>query len=354
MHDSADRPSWWQSNVAFSDWHAAERVAVTHLIPVLTSVEREGLITDWFLVRKNPYWRIRYLACPDTAPEVRNRLHALARSGPAERVTAVTHTVYEPEQHAFGGLDAMATAHQLFSNDTRHLQAYLSDIHLLQSTDRRTELAILLVTELLRAARLDWYEQGDVWARVADHRADTSPPFTKADSTHCAAMRRLIGADIKPLMTPQGTLKFAARWFNAYAAAGAALSEHHISGRLHRGLRAVLTHHVIFTFNRFGLPYAIQATIAQAAMTAVFGPDPSAPPMPSPIRSRHHAEEREADAISDHEPARTRLVPLDRPATPTRPATTPKTRRTAPPGDQQPPLPRQRRPSTQQSGTDRL
>jgi hypothetical protein len=41
------------------------------------------------------------------------------------------------------------------------------------------------------------------------------------------------------------------------------------------GLRDVLAHHVIFAWNRLGLPSATQVVLAAAAKTAVFGPDPT-------------------------------------------------------------------------------
>nr|WP_143267114.1 lantibiotic dehydratase C-terminal domain-containing protein [Amycolatopsis thailandensis] len=40
-------------------------------------------------------------------------------------------------------------------------------------------------------------------------------------------------------------------------------------GTLRRGLRAVLSHHVIFHWNRIGLSYGTQAILAHAVKTAV-------------------------------------------------------------------------------------
>ena len=40
------------------------------------------------------------------------------------------------------------------------------------------------------------------------------------------------------------------------------------AGQLYRGLRDVLAHHLIFAWNRAGLPYMTQSVIAGAAKTA--------------------------------------------------------------------------------------
>ena len=56
---------------------------------------------------------------------------------------------------------------------------------------------------------------------------------------------------------------------------GSELADLSDSGQLHRGLRDVLAHHVIFAWNRIGLPYATQATLTAAAKTVIFGPDPT-------------------------------------------------------------------------------
>jgi protein-L-isoaspartate(D-aspartate) O-methyltransferase len=66
-------------------------------------------------------------------------------------------------------------------------------------------------------------------------------------------------------------------WVAAFEAAGRALAALARSGRLERGLRAVLAHHFIFHANRVGLPGADQATMATLAVNTVFH-TPSTPP----------------------------------------------------------------------------
>lgn len=38
----------------------------------------------------------------------------------------------------------------------------------------------------------------------------------------------------------------------------------------------LLAHHVIFAWNRLGLPYTAQAVLSATARTVIFGPDPTA------------------------------------------------------------------------------
>jgi thiopeptide-type bacteriocin biosynthesis protein len=136
--------------------------------------------------------------------------------------------------------------------------------------DQRRELSLLLCTALLRAAGQEWYEQGDVWARVSDNRppAPAGPPTPSLRLT--AAVARFLTVDTSPtgVLIAGGSLAFAAEWFDA---AGAVLETLARRGQLTRGLRAVLAHHVLFHWNRMGLPYQQQETIARTARDVILG-----------------------------------------------------------------------------------
>lgn len=73
------------------------------------------------------------------------------------------------------------------------------------------------------------------------------------------------------LTDASGPLTFAADWAAAFEHAGSALADAAFDDRLTRGLRAVLAHHVIFHWNRIGLPTRTQSILAAAAAQAVFG-----------------------------------------------------------------------------------
>lgn len=275
-------PTWQQVNIAFHEWSGAEQTVLTFLSPLLCAVEGEGKVNAWFLIRKHPCWRVRYLAAGTAATaRIGRELDALEA---AEHIAGWTTAIYEPEVHAFGGVEAMAAAHRLFHLDSRSLLAYL------QGSDQgagghRREMSVMLCSILMRSAGLDWYEQGDVWARVAEHRVLPTTASSHLDRLH-AAVERLITVDAEDQMHEDGPLAHAAGWTRAYTAAGQELARLAASGALRRGLRDVLAHHVLFAWNRIGLPYDTQAVLAATAKIVVFGPDPTMPSAMEPADTR--------------------------------------------------------------------
>jgi thiopeptide-type bacteriocin biosynthesis protein len=159
----------------------------------------------------------------------------------------------------------MNLAHTLFHHDSRHLLSYLRD----NPPDRR-EHSLLLCTALMRAAGLEWGEQGDVWARIAEQRAGlpgqpTAPgPQTWASFT--SGVRHLL------LSTPR-TDAISHDWLTAFTDTGTTLQTLREQGMLTRGIRAVTALHVIFHWNRIGLPGVTQATLARAAAEACLPKD---------------------------------------------------------------------------------
>ncbi|BAJ31654.1 MULTISPECIES: thiopeptide-type bacteriocin biosynthesis protein [Kitasatospora] len=258
---------WRQANIMFHDWEQAETTALAHLVPLLRAAEAEGTVAAWFVIRKRPCWRLRYRPVSDGRDPV---AQGLDRMTAARYITGWTQSVYEPEVHAFGGPEAMDSAHRLFHRDSRGLTDYLAG----QVGTHRRETSLLLCNLMLRSAGLDWYEQGDVWARVAAHRAQPAGTAAGGHEQLQAAVRRLLSVDPHHALRPDGPLAGAAEWARAYADAGEETADLHAAGKLHRGLRDVLAHHVIFAWNRIGLPYAVQAALTFAAKTVVFGPDP--------------------------------------------------------------------------------
>lgn len=187
-----------------------------------------------------------------------------------QSITGWTEIIYEPEVHAFGGPGAMACAHRLFHHDSRNLLNHLG-----AHGAHRREISLMLCSLLMRSAGLDWYEQGDVWARVCIHRA--SPPGIERPSGDRpkAAVHRLITVNGEDMMRAGGPLVDITGWARAYIEAGEDLKHLAESGQLHRGLRDVLAHHVLFAWNRIALPYSTQTTLATTAKDIIFGPDPT-------------------------------------------------------------------------------
>ncbi|MFI1013047.1 thiopeptide-type bacteriocin biosynthesis protein [Streptomyces sp. NPDC020965] len=261
-------PTWRQLYIQFTDWAEAEQTAAG-LVPVLDLAEHDGLITGWWFIRKHPCWRMRLLL-PDgkqIPPAIPAALDELTADGRAERWWP---GVYEPETAAFGGDTSMAIAHTLFHADSR---AILTTPH---GDLGRRERSLLLCATLMRAAELEWYEQGDVWHRVSQERP--LPPNVPPAKIHSmtADLRPLLLADTSPagaMLQSDLTLKPATDWVHAFRRAGRDLGVANSAGALDRGLRHVVAYHVIFHWNRIGLPPHTQSILAHAAKAAILQPD---------------------------------------------------------------------------------
>jgi thiopeptide-type bacteriocin biosynthesis protein len=166
----------------------------------------------------------------------------------------------------------MTVAHRLWHLDSLYVLNNLGSTPDASAPVRRPELSIMLCSTMLRAAGLDWYEQGDVWTRVAAHRHQ---PQEAQVANLATRVERLMGFDTNALTGTDGPLAATVDWVAAYTSAGRDLGHLTATGLLRRGLRDVLAHHVIFAWNRIGLPAATQALLAAAAVTVIFGADPT-------------------------------------------------------------------------------
>jgi thiopeptide-type bacteriocin biosynthesis protein len=268
-NDAPATDAWWQVNVEFPDPATAEHAGVHHLAPAL-----KRAIGEWFLMRKKGAWRCRIhlSGTPAVQEAVRNRvgelLDELARTG---HISAWTPVVYEAENRAFGGADAMAAAHTLFCADTHHLTRFLAAA---LGSDRRKEVSLLLCHILMRAADLDHFEQGDVWDRVAATRPlPAGAPLP--NKTH-RQVHRLLSVDPGPnaaQFSTGGAFDGFAPWARAFQACGQAVADFNTRGQLDRGLRGVIAHHIIFHWNRLGIPAPVQAVLSHAAATVFFDPE---------------------------------------------------------------------------------
>ncbi len=274
---AADR-DWYQVRIQFTGWGAAEHVAATSLGPHLTRMHDQQVVAAWWFIRKAPCWRLRLQHSPTTAASIKEVLcpvldHLVA----VGLIRRWRETIYEPESAAFGGPTGMNAAHELFHADSHNILCYVSrpapeapgELHI-----GRRELSILLCSALLRASRLDWYEQGDVWHRVTLLRPLPEAVPIGRISQMTDSLRRLLTCDIRldgALFGSRGPVTFAAPWAAALEAAGRALGEAATAGTLERGVRDVLAHHVIFHWNRLGLTDTTQAVLARAARDTIMG-----------------------------------------------------------------------------------
>ncbi|PDP86571.1 methyltransferase, FxLD system [Glycomyces fuscus] len=249
--------------IEWSDWASAEHTAAHSLGPVLEQGRAEELVPTWWFIRKRPHWRLRYTGGRPARQFLDTHLERLRQEG---SVTRWVHGIYEPESGAFGGHAGMGLTHALFCEDSRQLLAYLVRSGAAPGEELgRRELALLLGSAFLRGARLDWFEQADVWAKVAAMRARPYPFHPEAELL--SSTRTLMTVSPRSLAS-SGPLRHAAAWVEVFTAAGAALADLAARGRLNRGLRTVCAHHLIFTFNRWGLPYRDQHVLSNTAREA--------------------------------------------------------------------------------------
>ncbi|KAB1149133.1 methyltransferase, FxLD system [Streptomyces luteolifulvus] len=252
---------WQQHNITFVDREIARRTIAERLGPALIEAEADGQITGWWFMNKQP-WPLRYLA-DKPSPAIEPLLSDFIGNGVA---VSCLPSIYEPEVDAFGGPEAMDAAHELFHSDSRHLLTYQpSPMHL-----GRRETAVLLASAMMRGAGLDWFEQGDVWAKVAALRPTTAPPPERAAEL-APAMRKLMTADAHSLSRLGGPLHAHEEWVAAFERTGARLADLAARGTLTRGLRAVIAHHVIFHANRAGLLRDDQSALSHIAREVVMG-----------------------------------------------------------------------------------
>ncbi|MBY8846194.1 methyltransferase, FxLD system [Streptomyces sp. SP2-10] len=253
---------WQQHNITFADRDSAKRAIAERIGPVLLTAEEDEQLTGWWFMNKQP-WPLRYRAY-EPSPAVESLLSELVKDGVA---VSWLPCIYEPETHAFGGTEAMDVAHDLFHQDSRHLLTYQPGPEHLG----RRETAVLLASAMMRAAGLDWFEQGDVWAKVAALRPATGHLPSERAAGLLPPMRTLMTVEASSLYRPSGPLAGHDGWVAAFERTGAALASLAHRGALTRGLRAVIAHHVIFHSNRAGLLRDDQSALSNIAREVVMG-----------------------------------------------------------------------------------
>ncbi|WP_327720386.1 methyltransferase, FxLD system [Streptomyces sp. NBC_00490] len=244
--------SWWHASVAFPDPHAdAARALATALAG-----------RRFHFLRKDAGVRLR------TEQPVADLLDQLVAD---HVISGWVGGIYEPETHAFGGPEGMEVAHDVFCADS---PAALAET----GTPGARERSVMLLSAMIRAAGLDPFEAGDVWARWAALRPTVTPPQGPALDRAVSAMRRLMNADAA--LRPDAEAGWVER-VAEFEDAGRRLRRLAADGRLIRGIRAVIAHHAIFAFNRAGVPADAQAATAWLGRRVAFstgeGADVSTP-----------------------------------------------------------------------------
>ncbi|MFJ7911970.1 methyltransferase, FxLD system [Kitasatospora sp. NPDC096204] len=276
--------SWIQHDLTIADPGTVHQITAHHLTPVLAHAQNSGALENWWYIRKGGL-RLRYRATAPV-PVLTALLDTLVDVG---LLSGWATVVYEPETEAFGGPEAMEIAHRLFHADSRHLMARAAKPD--PPALGRTETFVVLVSAMLRSAGLDWYEQGDVWAKFAAERPAPPPLAPERAAALTTAMRRLMTLDTRRLSRPGEPLAGHADWVKAFEETGQDLVRLARGGLLTRGLRAVLAHLMIFHANRSGLPVEHQSAAAARALDTIFhsgeGPKPSQSTIRTTTRVAH-------------------------------------------------------------------
>jgi thiopeptide-type bacteriocin biosynthesis protein len=258
---------WFHANLTMADHTTADQDFAIMVVPQLDTIPAppDNPPTWWYL-RKHPHWRVRILTdAPDLAADTLNRL---VTSG---AISAWKQSIYEPEEHAFGGGIGTQVIHDLFCADSRGVLSYAAG---LQPLGRR-ETSLLLIGELLHSAGLDWFESADVFARVAAVRPSPSVEDHDRVARLASTVRPLLAMPPharSELFGPTGQLSQASSWRDGYLTAGRELRAAADAGALTRGPRAVIAQAIIFAWNRLGLAARTQGVLAVAARDAILTP----------------------------------------------------------------------------------
>jgi thiopeptide-type bacteriocin biosynthesis protein len=261
---STDPGPWLDLRVVPADWNQLDHLIGRTLLP---AVESSPATRAWFL-RKHPCVRLRLRDADPAATTA-----ALDRLTGQGHIVRWWQTIYEPETTAFGGDTAMTIIHGLFIADSAGVAAYLNQP---QPVIGRRELSLLLLDALMAAAGLDWFERGDVYAKVAALRPLGRPPnpgLLEASASRLRPSLAATSAAGEALFGATGPLRFAHQWRHNLQHHGSMLGHAAASGQTSRGLRAILAHVLIFHWNRLGLTATTQAALARTAQTAYLPPE---------------------------------------------------------------------------------
>lgn len=257
-------PGWVQANLTFTDYAAAETIFRDVLWPALQD-------RPWWFVRKKPCWRLR-CRLPNDTPEFPEDLSAALDSlMDAGVLSQWNQSTYEPETAAFGGRHGLAAVHTIHAADASGLFTFLDAVagSAYDGPDRRVA-SLMALSHLMRAAGLEWNEQGDVWARVQAQRPPA--PVTDQQAVELAAKTRsVLAADLADLIDSEWRFASLSRWATGMQDAGEQLADVVRDGQLQTGIRTVLARAVVFCWNRAGFTTDQQAVWARAARLAILG-----------------------------------------------------------------------------------
>lgn len=267
-----EQKDWIQYTITFASKKYDERQFAESMNYILRTEEQPLLLQEFWFLRKLGCWRIRFKPDRIGFGEAHYVLHEkfskLIIDGLLE---SAVRGIYEPEIHAFGGAGGMKIVHSLYSQNCKNLIEVFNNS---SYPIGRKELSLILYSALFSGARLEWYEQGDVWALVANERPcpsnGDSTKITSVASDVTAIMRASSNMSNLALKIPDSSPALVP-WIKFFHATGRDLrhlSDHEL---MTRGLRRVLSYIVIFNWNMMGLDILDQSILACAAKEGFFG-----------------------------------------------------------------------------------
>jgi thiopeptide-type bacteriocin biosynthesis protein len=259
---------WHQAYIQFADYPTAEQAFRAYLLPSLSGAP----VGAWWFLRKYPCWRLRLQPSPDVPVEdaIAHVSEALDSAVSWGVVKDWWPSLYEAETLAFGGPDGMAIAHSLFHTDSVGVLDYQHNAAGGTTGLDAKATSLLVSTLFLRAAGLEWGEQGDVWGQVEARRPlPQDVPLDKV-SALADSMRQLLLRDAGPALA-DGPLTPLRSWATGMEDGGRTLAGAAHDGRLGLGLRGVLAQHVLFHWNRMGFNTRQQAIWSRAVREAALG-----------------------------------------------------------------------------------
>lgn len=265
-----DTGCWQQINIEFADWSAAEPTTVARIAPLLRQAENRALISSWFFLRKAPAGGSGTFP-PPMPPPLNSMCRPDCEHLPTPGRSPDSDGRSTSRKPARSAATPPWTPPTTFSTTTAGTCSPTS-------ADTRQGIG-----ENWRSCCAAPCYAAPTWTGTSKAtcgraspntaRQTARPPPARIDAL-APALRRLMSVDTAPLLA-DGPLAHTAAWTSTFTALGHQLAHLAANGELYRGIRAVLAHHIVFTWNRHGLRYPDQALLAHTAQRVVFGPDPS-------------------------------------------------------------------------------
>jgi thiopeptide-type bacteriocin biosynthesis protein len=232
-------------------------------------------LDQFFFIRKPPGLRLRfktYSHIKDFDARLSQWLSDMTDNG-----AILTHvaSIYEPEEHRFGGQIGMDIAHRNWTSDSAIVIKYECLNWSNRGSVPRVGLWVAFVNDLLQKTLDDKAEMWDVWCKLAKATSD----LTSVDESvveHYKSMARNLFELPKGFwaLLTSSTRSILAGARESNNSTARALKKASATGMLTRGLRSWLCSNALFQANRWGLGLQINEWCAAIeAMTDSLDPD---------------------------------------------------------------------------------